>query len=379
MKRKRRVGEVGCAIVGMLVLCGLAGLAFFVVVLVPGQVEGYFGPPSPQLGGMQRIVLALQLFSSRDTLLKPNAGDELEQEFGIRTGESANSVAERLVQAGLVRDSDSFRNYLVYSGLDTSIQAGNYKLSPQMTAVEIAQALQDATPQEVEFNILAGWRAEEIAQALPTSGLAISPEEFMEIIRHPSADILPAGLAVPGSLDGYLLPGSYQVARGATAPELVRLFLDQFNQQLSEEIRAAFTARGLALNQAITLASMVQREAVRPEEQATIASVFYNRLETGMKLESDPTVQYALGYNAAKQTWWTNPLSSEDLGFDSPYNTYRITKLPPGPICNPSLAALKAVAYPAQTPYYFFRAACDHSGRHNFGKTFDEHVQNACP
>jgi UPF0755 protein len=98
-----------------------------------------------------------------------------------------------------------------------------------------------------------------------------------------------------------------------------------------------------------------------------------------MKLDSDPTVQYALGYNTAAATWWTNPLSASDLQFDSPYNTYLYPGLPPGPICNPGLSALNAVAYPAQTPYYYFRAACDGSGRHAFAQTYEEHLRNACP
>jgi UPF0755 protein len=107
--------------------------------------------------------------------------------------------------------------------------------------------------------------------------------------------------------------------------------------------------------------------------------VFYNRLKAGANLASDPTVQYALGYNQDQATWWTNPLSQQDLQVDSPYNTYLYPSLPPGPISNPGLAALEAVAFPADTPYFYFRAACDNSGRHVFAKTYDEHLANACP
>ena len=130
--------------------------------------------------------------------------------------------------------------------------------------------------------------------------------------------------------------------------------------------------------QAVTLASIVQREAVVPDERAQIASVFYNRLHSDIKLDTDPTVQYALGYNEAQSTWWTNPLSASDLQFDSLYNTYIYAGLPPGPISNPSLSALQAVAFPADTPYYFFRARCDGSGLHDFAITFEEHLQNGC-
>ena len=110
-----------------------------------------------------------------------------------------------------------------------------------------------------------------------------------------------------------------------------------------------------------------------------IASVFTNRLRAGMRLDSDPTVQYALGYDPATGRWWKSPLSLDDLQVVSPYNTYQILGLPPGPIANPSLNALRAVAFPAETPYYYFRAACDGSGRHTFAETFEQHQDNACP
>jgi UPF0755 protein len=154
--------------------------------------------------------------------------------------------------------------------------------------------------------------------------------------------------------------------------------LQNFDQQLSQDIRDGFKRQGLTLPQAVTLASIIQKEAVVPDELPIIASVFYNRLHNGMKLDSDPTAQYALGYNPTQKTWWKNPLSSSDLKVDSPYNTYVIAGLPPGPICSPGLAALRAVAFPAQTPYYYFRARCDGSGRHNFATTYAEQINNAC-
>jgi UPF0755 protein len=129
----------------------------------------------------------------------------------------------------------------------------------------------------------------------------------------------------------------------------------------------------------VTIASIVQREAVVDTEMPLIASVFYNRLAIGMNLQTDPTIQYALGYNTAQGTWWTNPLSMDDLKIDSPYNTYIYPGLPPGPISNPGLAALEAVAHPTDSIYYYFQAKCDGSGLHNFSETFDQHQQNYCP
>jgi UPF0755 protein len=129
----------------------------------------------------------------------------------------------------------------------------------------------------------------------------------------------------------------------------------------------------------VILASIVQREAVHIEEAPYIASVYLNRFAIGMKLDADPTVQYALGFQFDTNTWWKNPLSLDDLDVSSLYNTYQVAGLPPTPISNPSLEALNAVAYPQSLPYYYFRAACDGSGYHVYAKTLEEQVANACP
>ena len=126
------------------------------------------------------------------------------------------------------------------------------------------------------------------------------------------------------------------------------------------------------------MASIVERESILDEEMPLIASVFINREKIGMKLDSDATVQYALGYNQIQGTWWTNPLSSQDLQVNSPFNTYQNSGLPPAAISNPSLAAIQSIAFAADTPYYYFRARCDGSGFHNFAVTFEEHLSNGC-
>ncbi|MBU0510750.1 MAG: endolytic transglycosylase MltG, partial [Chloroflexi bacterium] len=185
-------------------------------------------------------------------------------------------------------------------------------------------------------------------------------------------------LPASASTEGFLYPDTYILPRKMTAEALVREFLRNFSLHLTTDLREGFTRQGLDVYQAVTLASIVQREAVVPDERAQIASVFFNRLRTGMKLDTDPSVQYALGFNIVQNTWWTNPLSAADLQFDSPYNTYIYSGLPPTSIANPSLSALQAVAFPAETPYYYFRARCDGSGLHDFAVTFEEHLQNGC-
>jgi UPF0755 protein len=299
-----------------------------------------------------------------------------EQIFTIETGESVDSLAAHLHEVGLIRDAEAFRAYLIYSGLDMTIQAGQYKLSPTMSAIDIAHELQDATSEEVSFVILPGWRLEEIAATLPTSGLSITPEEFLAVARSPVAgyDYLEGA----STTEGFLFPDSYVLARNTTATEMVNRFVRTFGLKLLPDLRNGFARQNLTVREAVTLASIVEREAVQDEERSLIASVYLNRLHVNMKLDADPTVQYAYGYDFTAGTWWKNPLELQDLQFDSPYNTYLYTGLPPAPIANPSLEALQAVAFPAQTPYYFFRARCDGSGFHEFSETFEEHVGNGC-
>jgi UPF0755 protein len=317
--------------------------------------------------------------ASERSLLRPVDPQGEPQVFTVQLGESVPSIAARLEEQGFIHSADAFRTFLVYAGLDTGVQAGRYQLSPAMNTVEIARALQDAVPEEVTFIVLPGWRAEEISAALPTSGLSIDPGEFMELVRNPPEALIPTGFPPLESLEGFLLPGTYQVKRVVSARSLLEVFLQRFDESVTPDLRDGFAERGLDLAGAVTLASIVEREAVVEDEQPMIASVFYNRLAQGMRLESDPTAQYALGYQFSAGSWWKNPLTWDDLQVESRYNTYRYNGLPPGPICNPGIDALRAVANPAHTGYFFFRAKCDGTGRHAFSVTYEEHLQNACP
>jgi len=346
---------------------------------LPRMAAEKFGPPSASLSLPQRVMFSYRLLTNEKALR--SSLDPLGQSrpFSIEMGESINSISFRLEEGRLIANADTFRTYLIYAGLDTRVQAGEYQLSPAMTPLEIARRLLDAVPEDVEFNILPGWRMEEIGAALPTSGIQVTEKEFLDLARNPPADIIPTGLPPMSSLEGFLMPGSYQVKRDTPVRDLAALFLNRFDENVPQDFRDGFATQGLDLFQAVTLASIVQREAVVADEQAVIASVFNNRMASGMRLESDPTVQYALGYQLLKKTWWKNPLSSADLRFDSSYNTYVYPGLPPGPISNPSLGVLRAVAFPDQTDFYFFRAQCDGSGRHFFAVTYAEHLKNGCP
>jgi len=344
---------------------------------LPVLAQRSFGPPAPGLGVFQRLDLSLRLLTKAGDLLEPLDPSGQPVGFSIESGEGAASVAARLEQAGLIRSPDALTAYLAWSGLDTELLPGAYELSPALTPLEVARTVASAGSNEVTFYVLPGWRMEEIADALPTSGLSIARNDFLAAVTR-LAD--PPFYLPPGTTgEGFLFPDGYLLPRDTRADQLAAALLDGFTSHLSASLRSGWTSHGLTIYQAVVLASIVQRETVQQEEMPVIASVFYNRLALGMKLETDPTVQYALGYNAAQGTWWTNPLSLDDLKVDSPYNTYLYAGLPPAPIANPGLAALQAVASPAQTKYLYFRARCDNSGYHNFSVTFDQQLQNACP
>jgi UPF0755 protein len=349
---------------------------FLVVFTIPSQATRIYGPPAAWLTISKRVEYSARLLWYDGLLTRPLNVSGTEQSFTISVGESVYSVAYNLQETGIIRNAEAFRAYLIYSGLDTSIQAGEYKLSPAMSAIDIAHELQDATTTEVPFTVLPGWRTEEIAASLTTSGLSFTPDDFLAIAQSPSNEF--DFLSGARNLEGFLYPDSYIFPRNMTAAEFVDELVRNFALHLSPDLTNRFSQRGLTVYQAVTLASIVEREAVHDEEKPLIASVYLNRLNIGMKLDADPTVQYAMGYDFAGSTWWKNPLSLTDLQYDSYFNTYLYAGLPPTPIANPSLEALNAVAFPAESTYYFFRAKCDGSGYHVFAETFDEQLANGC-
>jgi UPF0755 protein len=346
-------------------------LLLFFFIYVPIRVERLYGVSSSSLSLGQRYQYALRLFWHDGLLSAPSAASG--QYFTVSDGESAASVAGRLEDSGIILNASAFLDYLIYTGLDTSLQAGEYEFSPSLSMLDVARAMQDSTPLEVTFVVLPGWRMEEIAASLPTSGLAAAPEAFLAAARTPLNFPFLDGAYTN---EGFLLPDSYILPRSTDANALVEALVRNFAIHLTDELETSFANQNLTVYQAVILASMIERESIVHDEMPYIASVFFNRLGAGWKMESDPTVQYALGFGG---NWWPNPLSSLDLEIDSPFNTYLVNGLPPAPISNPSLDALRAVANPAVTPYFFFRARCDGSGLHNFAETLEEHINNECP
>lgn len=380
MRNRRLSLNTVLGLVIAIFVCLGSCLVVFSYLEINRRAETTFGLPASNLDLLQRLSYSSQLLLQADQLVQPvdPLGDP--DPFEIPLGEPPPLIASRLEATGLIHDAEAFITYLKYSGLDTTLQAGKYTLSPALTPLELADVLQDATPSEVTFSVLPGWRIEEIAASIPTSGLEFSEEDFLKASFSPADNLSTLGeLTGSSSIEGFLYPGSYRIPRVTSADELIQILVEQFSSQLTPEMLDGFQRQGLNIFEAVILASIVERESVLSEEMPLIASVFLNRLAIGMLLEADSTVQYAVGYNPTQNTWWTNPLSVGDLQFDSPYNTYLYPGLTPGPIANPDARALRAVAFPAQTPYYYFRATCDNSGRHDFSETFEEHLNKACP
>lgn len=376
----KRNSSFGC-IVWLGLAAVLAIVAFIAGSSLVARAEDAFGPPADTLGGVQAARLGLQLGWQAEALLRPVDAGAAPQTFSIPLDEATASIVSRLQSAGLLRDAALFSDYLVYRGLDTQLQAGEFELSAAMSAPELAAALLDPTPGAVTLTIFPGWRLEEVADALLRSGLDLEGGALLQALAAPYPEFgfladRPAG----ATLEGYLLPGDYEIEREATPSEIVRQILSEgWGSQVGQEILDGFAEQKLNIHQGVTLASIVAREGVVLDEMPLIASVFLNRLEVGMRLEADPTVQYALGYDAGSQSWWTNPLLTGHLSTDSIYNTYLYGGLPPGPIANPGLTALRAVADPAQSEYLFFQAVCDGSGAHVFAYSYEEHLDNNCP
>ena len=355
-----------------LILLALAFLSvlFFIFIFIPIRVERDYGHASSRLSLGQRYQYALRLFWHNGLLTAPSAGSG--QFFTVSDGEPTFTVAQRLEQTGIIIDAEAFLDYLTYTGFDTSLQAGDYHFESNLSIIDVARAMQDATPLDVTFVVLPGWRMEEIAASLPTSGLSAAPDEFLHSAREP---LNYPFLDEASTNEGFLLADAYILPRATDADALVEALVRNFANHLTSELESGFSNQGLTVYQAVILASIIERESIVTDEMPLIASVFLNRLNSGWKLESDPTVQYAIGTDG---NWWPNPLSSLDLDFDSLYNTYLYDGLPPAPIANPGLDALRAVANPAITDYFFFRARCDGSGLHNFSVTLEEHIENGC-
>lgn len=323
---------------------------------------------------IERMIIGLYLRYRQDDIDHPAGDNDTIVPFTIELGETAVTIAARLAEAGFISDAELFRLYIRYHGVDARLEAGDFDLRRNMTMEEITEALQHARMEEVTVTIPPGWRIEQIAEMLERENV-MPVDAFLALARQGTfAYAVLADRPQDSSLEGYLFPETYRLPAQATALDLVERMLKTFDQRFTPEMRQAIHGRGLTIHDAVTLASIVEREGVMVEELPSIADVYLNRIEQSMYLQADPTFQYARGYDAASGKWWA-PFEVEDVTLvESPYNTFLNAGMPPGPICNPSQAALEAVVNPADTNYLFFYSKGD--GTHAFATTYEEHLAN---
>lgn len=275
----------------------------------------------------------------------------------IEPGQSGSSVAKMLKEKGIIRSEIFFKALLRLTSSARDLKAGRFDLRENTSAFEVINCIKSGKCTHYEkVTFLEGWRSEEIAEVLAEKGIT-DARAFLDIVRK-------------NDLEGYLFPSTYLFAENTPAQKVVDEMLAQYKKNIAPLFKKYKT--NLTEKQVLTVASIVEREAIVHDERPKIAAVYLNRYRIGKRLEADPTVQYALGFNLKENRYWKKGLTYKDLKMSSPYNTYRNAGLPPGPICNPSRESVLGVLNPEPNfdALYF---VADSGGRHVFSKTFDEH------
>jgi UPF0755 protein len=308
-------------------------------------------------------------------------------EYTLPAGSTAADVGRDLQALGVIRSSAQFETIVRLMGLQDQLSAGEYILRRGSSSITvIGQITVREGVETVRVTFPEGIRIEEMAVIAERAGFGTAAE-FIEAtltvdVPEPFAAALPPAASLPANqrLQGYLFPDTYILPVGSTMTDLVELMLATLEERFSPELRAAALAQGLDTHQALTLAAIVEREAVLPPERPLIAGVFYNRIREGDLIGADPTTQYAVSLNPASVAaygWWKLELTLEDLASESPYNTRKFAGIPPGPITNPGLASIEAVARPLETRLYYFVAdSRKGDGSHVFAETLAEHERN---
>ncbi len=296
----------------------------------------------------------------------------------IEEGESAGDIGQKLKEAGIIQSERLFVVLTALMGVGNDLESGEYEFGLGETALSTVRRISQGRTAAFGVTIPEGLRLEEIAQLLEEENI-VSAGEFLSALQGPFEASFLTALPDGASLEGFLFPATYNLPLDVDAPQVVQRLLSAFDQRYQESIEAPLATSGLTLLQAVTLASIIEREAVVAEDRSTIAAVFLNRLDLGIALQADPTVQYAVASDPASVQqfgWWKLELTVADLALESPYNTYVVPGLPPSPIANPGLDSLLAAVQPATTDALYFVACQDGSGRHMFAETLDQHVDN---
>jgi UPF0755 protein len=313
------------------------------------------------------MALGLALVCLQVAMQRPYAGwsaDFIDVE--LETGLDAGSMLERLRAEGVIRNPDLVRIWLQWSGGSKELQAGEYRFSEPASPMAVVSRLRQGDVLLHAVTIPEGLVLEDIARRLDQAGLG-SADELMALFRDPA----PVAAFDPeaSDLEGYLFPETYRFSRQATPSEVSRAMIARFREVAGEEYAAAAEKRGLTLREAVTLASLIEKETSVADERTMISRVFHNRLQRGMRLQCDPTVLYALRREGIE----VRALTYDHLEIDSPWNTYVVGGLPPGPISNAGAASLEAAVNPAEGKALYFVAAP--GGGHRFSDDLASHVR----
>ena len=310
-------------VVLVLITIVFAAAVFVLTQLIPSAVEARLGPPDISLSFARTMYLSAQLYTRMDDLEAISAFPEKTETFTVERGQNATEVAIHLEEMGFIKSADDLLHYWQYKGLDRFVRDGVYLISPGNTPRMISEQIATGETGFKTFAFLAGWRKEEIDTLLMQAGLIEKPSKLM------IGECDPLFEETEQSIEGFLSPGSYQIPVDMLEEDIYCLFVKRFFDLLPDQFVDVAAQNGLTPYEAVTLASIVQKELVDESEAARIAGVFYNRLAAGMPLQSDPTVQYAVANSRGGPVWWDIKITSDDLRIDSPYNTYRVNGLPP--------------------------------------------------
>lgn len=282
-------------------------------------------------------------------------------ELEVKKGEPFSVVARKLSYHGVISSGTLFTLWARLWGLDQKVKWGHYRFEPALSAREVLNRLVLGRGAFHRVTIPEGLTIKQIAALLEKNGL-VKKERFLAQARNPETLSL-LGLSDRG-VEGYLFADTYHFAPGVSEADILKTMANQFRQVFTEAMEARARELGLTRHEAVTLASVIEKETATDSERPLVSAVFHNRLKRAMPLQSDPTVIYGLKH-------FSGNLTREHLRTKTPYNTYLIQGLPPSPICNPGTASLRAALYPASVPYIYFVSKND--GSHSFSVTFEEH------
>lgn len=295
--------------------------------------------------------------------------------FSIAEGEGVSVIADRLAENKLIASPFIFKVHVFFDGARSNFLVGDFAIPPAASTRTIVNLLTTTPePEEVSVRIPESATAKEIADILEKAGV-LSAQDFLAAVSTTDSRTVAPGRTYDflrdkpntATLEGYLFPDTYRFFTKATAAHVVQKFLDNFEAKVSSTILADIRQQGRTIFDVITLASIVDQEVRTDVDRRIAAGIFLERLKIGMPLQSDATVNYVTGKQALQPT-------NADLSTDSPYNTYKNKDLPPGPIGNPSLSAIRATANPQASAYLYFLTKPD--GTTVFSKTYDEHLAN---